>query len=187
MVLKTLFTRMLTGAGDHTNCYFASRVEEKMGSHASQLAKAVCLYSPWQFLYWYDRPQGSPSKTGGAGKNELYIQEVPELSFFDEMPTVWKETRVIDGYPGTHAVIARRSGDRWFVGALNGEEEREFTIPLDFLSGDGTYEARIFLDDPTVNTPTQVKIETVTVGAEDTIRKTLAGQRGLAMIIQAKE
>lgn len=187
MVLKTLFTRMLAGAGDHTNCYFASRVDEKMGSHASQLAKAVCLYSPWQFLYWYDRPEGSPSKTGGAGNSELYIQEVPELSFFDELPTVWEETRVVDGYPGTHAVIARRSGDTWFVGAINGEGEREFAIPLDFLAGENAYEARIFLDDPTVDTRTRVKIETVTLGAEETIRKTLGDQSGMAMIIRKKK
>ncbi|MCK5465740.1 MAG: glycoside hydrolase family 97 N-terminal domain-containing protein, partial [Bacteroidales bacterium] len=52
MVLNTIFTRMIAGAGDHTNCYFDNRVDEKMGSHASQLAKLVCVYSPWQFLYW---------------------------------------------------------------------------------------------------------------------------------------
>src|SRR6185312_7462900 len=58
-VLVTLFTRMIAGAGDQTNCYFAPRVD-KMGSHASQMAKAICIYSPWQFLYWYDRPEDSP-------------------------------------------------------------------------------------------------------------------------------
>lgn len=184
MVLKTLFTRMLAGAGDHTNCYFASRVDEKMGSHASQLAKAVCLYSPWQFLYWYDRPEGSPSKTGGAGSSELYIQEVPELAFFDQLPTVWEETKVLDGYPGTHAVIARRSGNNWYIGALNGETDREFAIPLDFLKDQKNYQAQIFLDDPSLDTRTKVKIETVTVSARDIIRKPLGGQRGLAMIIR---
>ena len=60
-----------------------------MGSHASQMAKAVCLYSPWQFLYWYDRPAGSPAKIGGAGNNERFIQELPELTFFDRLPTVF--------------------------------------------------------------------------------------------------
>ncbi|MDP4283610.1 MAG: glycoside hydrolase family 97 N-terminal domain-containing protein [Bacteroidota bacterium] len=59
-VLITIFTRMIAGAGDQTNCYFTPRVDEKMGSHASQMAKSICIYSPWQFIYWYDRPENSP-------------------------------------------------------------------------------------------------------------------------------
>lgn len=187
MVLNTLFTRMLAGAGDHTNCYFASRVDETMGSHASQLAKAVCIYSPWQFLYWYDRPAGSPTKAGGAGNTERHIQEVPELAFFDELPTVWDDTRVVDGYPGSHAVVARRSGDTWYVGALNGETEREFDIPLDFLDAQKNYQATIFQDDETINTRTRVKVETVAVNARDVMRKTVGAQQGLAMIIRLED
>jgi alpha-glucosidase len=41
--LITLFTRMLTGAGDNTICYYASRVTEKIGGRVSQLAKAVMM------------------------------------------------------------------------------------------------------------------------------------------------
>ena len=61
--LTILFTRMLAGAGDNTICYYDSRVDRN-ASHAYQLAKAVCLYSPWQFIYWYDRPAGSPGAKG---------------------------------------------------------------------------------------------------------------------------
>lgn len=185
MVLHTLFTRMLAGAGDHTNCYFADRVDAKMGSHASQLAKAVCIYSPWQFLYWYDRPEGSPVKAGGAGNNDLYIQEVPELSFYDQLPTVWDDTRVLEGYPGSHAVIARRSGPVWYIGALNGAEAREFAIPLNFLDAGTTYQATIFTDDPTEESPTKVHMETMAVSSGDVISRQLGGQRGLAMRIEA--
>lgn len=186
MVLKTLFTRMLVGAGDHTNCYFAAIVDETMGSHASQLAKAICIYSPWQFLYWYDRPAGSPSRAGGAGDNERHIQEVPELTFFDQLPTVWDDTKVLEGYPGAYAVIARRSGSTWYVGALNGSEEREFIIPLDFLDSDSAYQATIFMDDPSATTSTKVAIETLAVAPDDIIRKELSGQSGLAMIIETR-
>lgn len=28
-----------------------------MGGRAAQLAKLVAIYSPWQFVYWYDRPE----------------------------------------------------------------------------------------------------------------------------------
>jgi len=58
--LTILFTRMLAGAADNTICYYDGRVDRN-ATHAYQLAKAVCFYSPWQFLYWYDRPQMSRS------------------------------------------------------------------------------------------------------------------------------
>ena len=51
----SLFCRMLAGPADITVCYYDERVD-KQASHAYQLAKAVCFYCPWQFLYWYDRP-----------------------------------------------------------------------------------------------------------------------------------
>jgi alpha-glucosidase len=60
--LITVFTRMLAGQGDNTICYFNERVDLKMGSHASQLAKAVCLFSPLQFSYWYDKVSPSLEK-----------------------------------------------------------------------------------------------------------------------------
>ncbi len=184
MVLKTLFVRMLAGAGDQTNCYFAERVAENMGSHASQLAKAVCLYSPWQFLYWYDRPESSPNKTGGAGDNEHYISEVPELTFFDQLPTVWDDTKVIEGYPGSHAVVARRSGTTWFVGVINGAQEREYTVVFDFLDPDTQYEATIFTDDEEVKTETKVAIETRSIDSKSVMEKSVGGHEGMAMILR---
>lgn len=186
MVLKTLFTRMIAGAGDHTNCYFAPRVGEKMGSHAAQLAKAVCIYSPWQFLYWYDRPQGSPAKAGGAGNNELFIREVPELSFYDQLPTVWDDTRILSGYPGAYAVVARRSGSTWFVGALNGNEGRNFQVPLSFLQPDREYQATLYTDDLASGTPTHVSMAIRSVSATDSISHLLEKHQGMAMIIREK-
>lgn len=185
MVLKTLFTRMLAGAGDHTNCYFDSRVDERMGSHASQLAKAVCIYSPWQFLFWYDRPEGSPRKTGGAGGNENYILEVAELDFFDLLPTVWDDTRVLEGYPGKYALLARRSESTWFVGALNGDQDRDFSVSLDFLDPDTAYRATIYTDDGDMETETRVSIESVSVNSGDILVRRLAPQQGMAMVIRA--
>jgi alpha-glucosidase len=183
MVLKTVFTRMIAGAGDHTNCYFAERVDEKMGSHASQLAKLVCVYSPWQFVYWYDRPQDSDTKESGAGGSRNRIQEVPELAFIDAVPTVWDDTRVIDGYPGEFAVVARRSGNRWFIGALNGSRERDFKIPLDFLSPGQNYEATLYYDNPDAGTVTGVGIERQTVSSNNYINRRIKAGNGLAIII----
>jgi alpha-glucosidase len=184
MVLKTLFTRMIAGAGDHTNCYFAPRVDEKMGSHASQLAKLVCIYSPWQFVYWYDRPARSDPDEAGAGGSRNRIREVPELEFIDAVPTVWDDTRVLNGYPGEFAVVARRSGDRWFVGVLNGTRVREFEIPLDFLDPGQSYEASLYFDDPGAGTITRVGIEKQKVTSRNRIDRLVKAGNGLAIIFE---
>ncbi|MEQ8554127.1 MAG: glycoside hydrolase family 97 N-terminal domain-containing protein [Cyclobacteriaceae bacterium] len=184
MVLKTLFTRMIAGAGDHTNCYFAPRVDETMGSHASQLAKSVIIYSPWQFLYWYDRPKGSRPGDEGAGGSKSFIQEVPELAFFDALPTVWDDTKVLEGYPGKYATVARKSGGDWFVGVLNGEESRTFGVPLQFLDQGDKYLATIYSDDASVATITKVKIKEQEVSAKDILKFDVKKSNGLAIHIR---
>src|SRR3546814_12803933 len=98
---------MIAGAADQTNCYFAPRIAN-MGSHASQLAKAICIYSPLQFLFWYDRPEDSPLHTGGGGGVKPVIRETPELQFFDNLPAVWDDTKVLAGYPGEYIAVASR-------------------------------------------------------------------------------
>ncbi len=185
MVLNTLFTRMIAGAGDQTNCYFATRVEERMSSHASQLAKAVCIYSPWQFLYWYDRPEGSDAEGPGAGGTKSFIQEVPELAFYDALPTVWDDTKIIDGYPGEYGVVVRRSGNDWFLGALTGVKGRKLDIALDFLDQGKTYEATIYSDDENSQTITKVKIDKRNVKFSDTINYEVLKQNGLAIHFRA--
>jgi alpha-glucosidase len=177
-VLNTLFTRGLAGAGDQTNCYFAPRIA-KMGSHASQLAKSVCIFSPWQFLYWYDLPPG----TTGVGS---VIQETPELDFYKRLPTTWDETRVLDGYPGSHATIARRKGTTWFLVGLNGTTARKFHPALAFLNPAISYQAEIFTDDPAATTPTQVTRTTRPADQQTTLSIDLAPNQGFAIILTAQ-
>ncbi len=180
-VLRTLFTRCLAGPADQTNCYFAARVGS-MGSHGAQLAKAVCIYSPWLSVFWYDRPAGA-SAIGEAGGGISVLQDVPEMNFFERLPTVWDETRALDGYPGSHAAIARRSGDVWFVGALNGTEVRDFKIPLGFLPPGKSYQLELFTDDPAVQTPTKVRVEASTVDRNGMIECHVASRNGFAAIL----
>lgn len=80
--LANLFTRMIAAPADHTFCYYNRYVDETT-SHAAQLAKMVCFFSPWQFVFWYDRPQN--------------MERGPELAFVKELPTTWNETRVLHG------------------------------------------------------------------------------------------
>jgi len=174
-VLDTVFTRCLAGAGDQTNCYFAPRIS-KMGSHASQLAKSVLIFSPWQFLFWYDRPVGPP---GGPS----IIAEVPELDFFKRLPTVWDETRWLDGYPGAHATVARRKGETWFIGALNGPAIRDFSVPLGFLPAGGDDRLAISSADPPATTATKVRIATSVVNRSTAITRNVNAGNGFAAVL----
>ena len=180
--LTLLFTRMLAGAGDNTICYYDQRVE-KNACHAYQLAKAVCIYSPWQFLYWYDRPAGSPGRKGGAGGSRNVIGDEPELTFFAALPTVWDETRVLAGSIGEYAAFARRKGDAWFVGVMNGDSPRTIEVPLEFLGDDAPREARIYRHDENVKTRTHVAIERCAVTGSDRFSFALEARQGLALHI----
>ncbi|MBB2147583.1 glycoside hydrolase family 97 protein [Pedobacter gandavensis] len=181
-VLITMFTRMIAGAGDFTNCYFAPRVNE-MGSHASQMAKAICIYSPWQFLYWYDRPLGSPIQKGGAGSTASVITELPDLSFYDAVPTVWNDTKVIAGKIGEHGTIARRNGGDWYVGTLT-DKPISFALPLDFLAKNKSYEATIYADDMALPGPTKIVIKKMKVDASTVLNIDLLEKSGQAMVIR---
>ncbi len=182
LTLTILFTRMLAGAADNTICYYDRRVDDN-ASHAYQLAKSVCFYSPWQFLYWYDRPGGSLRKTGGAGGGNNVIGNEPELEFFDHVPTVWDDTKVLYVRIGEYAVIARRSGDSWFIGCMNADKPHTFNVPLDFLEKDHRYTAYIYSDDPAVNTRTHVKINTRNVDSSSVLKIDLPARGGQAIRI----
>ncbi|MGM0620116.1 MAG: glycoside hydrolase family 97 N-terminal domain-containing protein [Bacteroidota bacterium] len=182
--LITLFTRMLAGAGDNTICYYAPRVTEEMGGHVSQLAKAVMMYSPLQFLYWYDRPPSPSTNLGGVPGSDGYIQDDPELEFFNQMPTVWDETKVLEGKPGEYATIIRRSGDKWFLGSLTGEESKTLELDLSFLDSAESYEATIYTHDENSPSSTNVGIENREVYSETELKFELAGNSGLAIHFQ---
>ena len=177
--LTTLFTRMLAGAGDNTICYYSNRVD-KNWSHAYQLAKSVCMYSPWQFLFWYDRPLEAYE-----GEEEIpdrkVIRNEPELEFFKAVPTVWDETRVLRGSIGKYAIIARRSGEEWYIGGMNSDQARSFEIPLEFLEKDQDYMAHIYFDDPTVKTRTEVGIKRSKVDAETVLDFNMKANGGQAV------
>jgi alpha-glucosidase len=182
-VLITMFTRMIAGAGDFTNCYFAPRVD-KMGSHASQMAKAICIYSPWQFVYWYDRPSDALRPEGGAGSKASVITEIPDLSFYDALPTVWNDTKVLTGKIGEHGTIARRSGTDWYVGTLT-DKPVSFSLPLTFLTKNEQYEATVYADDAALSTPTKVVIKKMKVDATTVLNIALLEKNGQAIIIRS--
>ena len=62
------------------------------------------------------------------------------------MPTTWDDTKLVTGYPANHVVMARQSGEKWYVAGINGKDENN-TINLDWsFLADGEYEVLIFKD-----------------------------------------
>jgi len=155
------FTRFLAGAGDYTICYYARRIK---GTRAHQLALSVVFYSPLEFLFWYDKPSA-------------YHGE-PEVDFFRNVPTVWDDTKVLDGRIGEFVVTARRKGGEWFLGAATNEEARVLKIPLGFLDAGLRYRAEIHRDG---SSPVEVLLERKTVRATDVLRVALAPSGGQAI------
>jgi len=70
-----------------------------------------------------------------ADRPESFLSQPQEVqSFFGKLPTVWDETRFVSGYPGEAAVLARRSGNTWYVAGINGKDEPQtLKLPLGFL------------------------------------------------------
>ena len=160
------FTRYLAGSADYTICYYDKRLKN---THAHQMAMAIASYSPMQWLFWYDKPE--------------YAHGEPELKWFDHLPTVWDETHVPLGEIGKYAVLARRSGNNWYVGAVGDSNENKLSLPLTFLKPGVTYDATIYTDDPVVQTATHVAIAHRTVTRADTLDLALMSRGGEAIYL----
>lgn len=159
------FTRCVAGAADVTVCYYSDRIKN---TRAHQLATAVVFYSPLQFLFWYDRPSA--------------YQREAEIEFFEHVPTVWDDTKVIHGAIGDYVTIARRAGDEWYVGILTDENARTLNVPLRFLDEDKKYTAHIYADTiPPDGSRTNVTIRRCVVGSSTVIRARMAASGGQAM------
>jgi hypothetical protein len=64
--------------------------------------------------------------------------------FLKTLPDYWDDVKFLEGYPGKYAIIARRSGNRWYIAGINGEES-EKKISLDLTSFRKT-KATLFAD-----------------------------------------
>lgn len=100
------------------------------GTRCRQLAEYVIFDSPLNMLC------DSPSN---------YIAEPECTKFIAEIPTVWDQSKPLDGEVGDYIVMARRNGRTWYVGALTDWTARDMEIDLSFL-GEGDYVLEIFRD-----------------------------------------
>jgi alpha-glucosidase len=170
------FTRMLAGPMDYTpGCFnnatreqFQPRNVEPMcqGTRAHQLAMYAVYFSPLVMLS--DYPESYDNKPG--------------IAFLEKIPTVWDDTKVLNGEPARYVTIARQRGDIWYLGSMTNWDARDLQVPLDFL-GSGQYEAEIFADGTDADkVATSLSISTKRVSSSDTLSLHLAPGGGAAVI-----
>ena len=118
------FTRNVIGPMDYTPCAFSDSQHPHITSHGHELALTVLFESGLQHLA--DRP-------------ESFLAQPAEVQqFLGRLPAAWDETRLVSGYPGEHAVIARRCGTTWYVAGINGTDQpMSVTAYAPFLPANG--------------------------------------------------
>ena len=105
------FTRNVIGPMDYTPCTFSDSQHPHITTNAHELALTVLFESGLQHLA--DRP-------------ESYLSQPQEVQqFLSQLPAAWDETRFISGYPGESVVLARRSGNTWYVAGINGRDTEQ--------------------------------------------------------------
>lgn len=99
----------------------------------------------------------------------------PLTKVMAEIPATWDQTRAVEATVGESAVIARRNGTQWWIGAMTDRNPRELKVPLDFL-GVGKFQADVYRDD--ISAEHQFAHETHDVSAADVLTLPLAASGG---------
>lgn len=153
------FTRLMAGPADVTPVML-DPVELKSSGFTwpREFAQAIVYLSP---------------VTHFADQYKFYL-ESPVFDLFQEVPTVWDETRVLSCTSmGEIVAYARRKGNTWWVGAMNGAKETEVKIPLDFL--EKTSRATLVYDDKQNFAGLDRREQTVSPGDTLTVKLVPAG------------
>lgn len=130
------FTRLMAGAADFTPVILdPKQLSTTKFTWAHEFAQSIVYLSPI---------------THFTDQYKFYL-ESPMLDLFQQVPTTWDETKVLSCTEiGEVVAYARRKGETWWIGVMNGATEREIKIPLDFLKKQT--QATLIYDDQLINT-----------------------------------
>lgn len=139
------FTRLMAGPADVTPVILDPKeLTTRKFTWSHQFAQAIVYLSPI---------------THFTDQYKFYL-ESPMFDLFQEIPTVWDETRVLPCTNiGSVVAFARRKGDTWWIGVMNGALEQEIKISLDFLKKPTP--AILIYDDQLINTSIDRREKTV--------------------------
>ncbi len=108
------------------------------------------------------------------------IRGFKEVEFLKAVPSSWDDIRFVEGYPGTHAVFARRKGGSWFIGGIT-TEARTARVPLAFLRRGTSYQATVYRDGAA---KTDLLREQKPVTSSDTLEIPMLPAGGFAVIVR---
>ena len=117
------FTRNLFDPMDFTPVNFTSIEKgKKTDTKGFELALSVLFLSGVQHY--------AETSTGMASQKD-FVQE-----FFRNIPGTWDDVKFIDGYPGKYVIIARKSGNKWYIAGINAtKNELEVNMNVAFAKG----------------------------------------------------
>ena len=112
------YARNVVGPMDFTPvCFGEIRGKQRRTSNAFELALAVVLQSGIQ--HYVEIPES-------MAKQPDYVK-----AFMQTIPRSWDDVKLLDGFPGKYVVMARKSGDKWYVAGINSQSEsQKITVDL---------------------------------------------------------
>jgi len=177
--VKLAFTRMLAGQMDYTPGAFLNVTKEQYknqtpavvwNTRAAELSKFVIYESPLTVVC--DHPDN--------------ILNQPGSDFLKIVPTTWDDIKFAGGYPGDYVAIAKRSGDKWFLGVMNNSIGKSVELNLSFLPA-ANYEAEIWSDTKTSDKePKDLKKSIISIKSPGTLKVTMAKDGGFVGVITRK-
>ena len=173
------FIRMLSGPVDYTQGAMRNAVKSEyvpynsnpmsQGTRARQVAEYIVFDSPLVMLC--DNPTA-------------YMKEQETVDFITDIPTVWDETRILQGALGKFIVTARRSGDKWYVGGMTDWSERDLSLDLSNLIK-GQHNAVLYRDGiNAARNGTDYRIEPVEIQSKKPFLVHMAPGGGFVLVIE---
>tara|TARA_R110002073_G_scaffold2129_21_gene14832 strand:- start:185 stop:3838 length:3654 start_codon:yes stop_codon:yes gene_type:complete len=178
--VRLVFTRNVVGAMDYTPLAFAEPLALQGISYAHQLALAVVFESGLQVF------AGQADHSGDKGFRQLYADFPFVQGFLKQLPVRWDDTRLVEGHPDSHAVLARQHHNQWYVAGINAEAApREIVLDVaELLAGEDTeglyYAVNLITEGPT---PEQLQSSVLVVTPEDEIAVTMEARGGFAITL----
>lgn len=168
------YTRNLLGAMDYTPGGFRNVTPAQFKPVNSPPLVQTTRGQALAMYVVYDSPLQMVSDSPDAYENAA------GFDFIKAVPTMWDETRFIEGEIAQFIVVARRKGNEWYVGAMNNEQERMVEVPLSFLDS-GNYRLQSWQDGSTPTSLVEAKAEKIT--SADKVSLKLAASGGAAVRI----
>ncbi|MBO4842293.1 MAG: glycoside hydrolase family 97 protein [Bacteroidales bacterium] len=173
------FIRQLSGPVDYTQGAMRNQLRDEyvpnnsnptsQGTRARQVAEYIIFDSPLVMLC--DNPSA-------------YMKEQQTTDFITAIPTVWDETRILQGEIGKYIVTARRSGSTWYIGGLTNWDAREVMLDLGKLLK-GQHNAVLFGDGVNAaRNATDYKLSRLEVKAGKPLKLHMAAGGGFVLVIE---